>query len=375
MSDSRIRELLTDFADSAEAPDFAERAWSAAGPPRARLLAVTAGALAAAIAVAATVIATVVAERHHHRAGDRSPATHGRAELNVQIAPPVEREPALPHRDIGLPAVIHLDRHAADVTSYPIGRAIAAFGVSTSTARTSTQVTVVLIAPDGTQRTLDVSKLRQARAAGGGTVPPLGATSLAPDGTKLVLAERGGVVTYSLVTERWTHFRVVGYPTDEPAWNRDGSIQVGNGRIDPGTKRVTNSPVSAPRWPSALDVERPWGPARSVADRTAQEALLRSSPRPVDDPAPEAVVVSGRDPAVLLIPHVGGQERYIGCCAVAGWSGTGTVIYESRLGPESTGQVTRLLAWDVARHGVALAATVTAGPRTLITGSYPRFPS
>ena len=371
MTDNRIRELLTDFADSVEVPDLAERVWSTSGRPRMRILAVAAGALVGVLAVAVTVIA----RRHPGPAGDRAPASHQRAPVNIQVAPPVASEPGLPRHDIGLPAVIDLDRSAPDVTRHPIGRAIAAFGVSTSSSGTSTQVTVVLIAPDGTQRTLDVSKLDQPRGAGGERVAPFGATSLSPDGTQLVLAGFGEVLSYSLVTGRWTHFPVVGFPTDKPAWNADGSIQVGDGRIDSGTKQVTRSPVSVTPWPPGIDVDQPWGPARRIGNRTAQEALLRSSPQPVNDPIPEAVAVSGPDPAVLLVPHVVGQERYIGCCAVAGWSGTDTVIYESRFGPESTGQVTRLLAWNIARRSVELATTVTAGAHTLITGSYPRFPS
>lgn len=372
MSDTRIRELLADLADSVAAPDLAEDAWSAAHRPRGRIRAGAAAALVAAVAVTVAVIANV--ERNHPLRRDPVTGPHPRTAVNVQVAPEVTRESSLPHRDVGLPAVINLDRNAPTLAADPIVRASAAFGVSSSSASRSTQPTVVLIAPDGTQRTLDISQLHRAAAAGGGAEPPFVATSLSPDGRRLVFAVDGGVVSYSLTTGQWIHYTVVGYPTDEPAWNADGSIQVGSARIDPTTKKVTSSPAPTTRWPAGIRVEQPWGPARRVADRTAQEALLRSSPRPVDDPAPEAVVVSGPAPAVLLIPHVGTEERYIGCCAVAGWSGPNAVIYESRSGPESTGQVTRLLSWDITRRKVTLAATVTAGAHTLITGSYAQFP-
>jgi hypothetical protein len=380
MTSTRIRELLVDLADTLDAPDLAAAAWHDARRRQVRHRVALVSAATAVTVVAGVATGThLVSGPDHTIAGTSSPVPTTAQHLSdprIQRAPSLAEEASLPRQSLGVPATIPLDPSAPDVEQHPIPAARMAFGLLADDPEGRVHA-LILVAADGTQRTLDISELAPAPDAVNGATPFV-ATSLSPDGTRLAFGQSGEVAVFSLATMSWSHFtlpEVADADTATPYWQGNRTLRAGPVAVDvdTGTRvSITTVPVSPPAGVRFSDT---WGPQRYSASGSRAQAGFLTSPTVVGDASPEGIGAESTTggEAVLVMPHVSGQERYKGCCAVAGWRDDATVVYESRFGTGTAGQVTRLLTWNVRTGEVRLGATVIGDLASTFVSSYADF--
>jgi hypothetical protein len=272
--------------------------------------------------------------------------------LSVWWGPDVKTEADLPWRDSGsLPSEIDLDPGAPPATDLDTARGVFAVFAGGSLER------VVVLAPDGSSRLLDASRLEPVRDEAGNTAALLPTDGgLSPDGRYVFFAQNSSIEVYEFATATWLTIDTEDWLAEGARWSGPGSIWIPDAL---GSESGTAyRPDGGPLGGSVVDGKsalgsggEPYGPLKVVRSAIAQTFRLDG---PVPSPAdasvsnPEAVVVRQGDRSLALaLPDLG---RAKGCCPVAGLLDAGTVVFHSE---------DRLLAWDVGTHDVQLVAVIT----------------
>ncbi len=349
----RLAELLDEAADSVPTPDLAPGARRAALHRRRRRLAV-AGGLAAA--VAATVALAP--------GDDDSQADPSRASTEAAASRPVQPDLTLGGRPVWvgptavqeagldpipgslarpLPSTIDLAQPAVPIAEAPLHRALAAFARVDERDELSE---VLLLAPDGSLRSVEAAGFDPVTGAAGHRRSPFGPGSLSPDGSRLALGQDGAVHVLTLSTGVWTRHPVADRPTHALTWLArstgvvlgDEVLRVpGGGMVSvamiPVRLEITPFPVTA--W---AGVTRAWG------GQLARPAYIWGGRGPPDVRSP-VLVVGGDRPTLLVLPDPAGQ-RWRRCCAAVGWLDVHTAAYESQGSAPDGSQFWRVLAWD-----------------------------
>lgn len=191
MTDHDLRSLLRDqVADVTTTADLSAGAWrTSRGVRRRRTLGVVAGAAAATLLVVGGI---AVLGNESDDTPDPAPPSptpgvnttpdgHFRG-APVYWSPSLPEEADLPVMTEGrppLPEVIDLSAEATPVEDDPIDRAVAVFGVLDDTSA----IRFLLLAPDGTYRTLDLSDVGPDPIVDCCERPPLRDTMLSPTGS------------------------------------------------------------------------------------------------------------------------------------------------------------------------------------------------
>jgi hypothetical protein len=385
MSDQDLRDLLHDRVADLTTTDLAVGAWPRAVRRRRRRTAAAVGATVLAVALVAGGVAAVTGDRDRETqpappvptslATTTPPATTPPADTEYQDLP-VWWSPDLDQElDLAwiaaspLPRRIDLASEVPDLADEPIDRAVAAFAGPDL----SDPASVVLVAPGGDLRRLDLSGLEPWTDPTG--VPRALATPsmLSPDGRRLVFPQEGHLSLYDLATSEWSQVDAGGAETAHVRWHLDDLLVLPRERAPTGPLFTMDGAPSgrgeiAP--PQVLDLmeamRNPYGLERTVDDgvatRSAQSwgmgpGIPVREPRVYFSGPAYLVVTGGADGSSILAFMTGfDDERWMDAPPVAGWLDADTVVYESVAVDRDL-----LVAWDVGTHRFRRVASVTPG--------------
>jgi hypothetical protein len=381
MTDTDVRVLLAELADSVDAPDLASTAWDLSARRRRRRATIGVGAVAAATAVAFGAVhlrddTVSTAPTHPSPTSSQSTENPGPTldGFTIAVAPTLPEEANLPLAGSPLSSTIDLSAPNPSVLDQPLLLAVAAFGIDKVVGDTTRFDGVMLVSPSGELSHLDAARL-QDMVVRANRFDPFTAGSLSPDGRSLAFPQPGGVELFTLLSGEWRHFPVAVSGDDllDLQWTADGLIRLGSTTLDPATGRTTVDRIGSPLYETDLNVESWWGAERTLGDGHARAVsyLNEGVPVPgVDRNPPAIVAMKDGVRSLLLIPDQ--QPRWKGCCTAAGWLDPQTVAYTSTSStdPLHPDQVTRVLAWDIATGEVRLVTTVTGSADMLFFGSY-----
>ncbi len=367
-----FHELLRESVAEVEMPDVADAAWLAGARARRRR---TTTALAGVVGAVLAGSSVVWLADHDSRAGSVGPGPAPRVTSTPSGAPggntpdasrhgvrywwgpDLDQESRLPAQPGPLPAHIDVGATAPDLATHPVLIATAAFAVFDDRGVTR----LVVLAPDGTLRSLDVSRLNKVTKANGYRLAPETPSMLSPSGQYLMFPQDGSVLVYTLRTGVWTTVHTGNAWTNDVTWLTDSSFflpQHGPGTPGPsygvqGARLGTASPPG-PAASQTLARSEAYGLRQVGPGSTAQSYYLGPQlPRPSDTVSGQGIVSTDITGAVSDVLEVGGSGRWKNCCAAIGWLDDGTVVYES------VGPVTRLIAWRVGTHDFGQVATIT----------------
>jgi hypothetical protein len=278
-----------------------------------------------------------------------------------------------------LPEVIDLSADAPPVEEDPIDSAVAAFAVSGDSF-----VRLLLLARDGTYRSLDLSDLEGNPWISCCRHVTVFDWALSPTGHYLAFPQSGGFVVYDLVEREWRQVRTAGdaYATDA-AWVGDRELFApatsGTRRgpvYDVVTGERTSDSEHVDTGANELGLERDlsyeFGPARAGPAGTLQ-SWGSGAALPVPDGAraqPEFLVAKvDRTTVLAFTGSPGGDGRWLQCCPVVGWAADDVAMYESR------SSTPRIIAWTVGTHSFEVVSTFTGftpGEQSYVA-SYARY--
>lgn len=407
MTDHELRDLMHARADEISLErDLAPSAWRAGRRTRRRRAGAAAGA--AALAVVAVVGAVSVLERPGQTAPALTPGTPTPSapsvdpsdpatpatpttppgsttpdaligDTRVFLAPSPDDPAALPLQREGrppLPDTVDLDAEAPSVTEAPVRFAEGVIAVQEPDA----EPRVLLLAPDGTPRSLDISRLDFYDVAGGGATEalPVHDTMLSPTGRYLAFPQVGEIAVYDIAADTWTSIR--SRDDVDLEWLGDADLWL---RTPPGAQGPTVDVATGQRTGGAsLD---PSGDVREALPSAYPHGRYRMGPGGVaqtlvlDEPDGGELVVAatgiaGEADALRVGTDVG--NRPTPCCKVASWgpgegAGKGVITYVW----ESPGATTaHLLGWTVGTHRVERVMEMTGVPEDgVVVTSWARF--
>jgi hypothetical protein len=373
MTDHDLRSLLRDqVADVTTTADLSAGAWrTSRGVRRRRTLGVVAGAAAATLLVVGGI---AVLGNESDDTPDPAPPSptpgvnttpdgHFRG-APVYWSPSLPEEADLPVMTEGrppLPEVIDLSAEATPVEDDPIDRAVAVFGVLDDTSA----IRFLLLAPDGTYRTLDLSDVGPDPIVSCCERPPLRDTMLSPTGEYVLFPQLNSVLVYDLPQREWRTIETGDADATNAQWSGPRAIHVarftgGSGPVfDVVTGEggfVTDFDLGANDLDLEEDQSYRFGPARIGPDFRVLQSWGSGAKLPVPDnrPRPEFLVVDKARTWILSFTgSPGGDDRWLQCCPVVGWAGDDVALYESRSGTP------RIIAWTVGTHRFETVSTIT----------------
>lgn len=245
--------------------------------------------------------------------GTRRPPVTAARGGKTWFAPAAQDESALPAVTGPVPERIAVDEQYPPLRRGDVTRAVMLMGVVGDTSTVQR-----LLVMDESWQVFEVDIARLGGVAGG---PTLSRDALSPDGTRMAVGRTGG---YAIVDLRDLSQEAVGLGD-----SGTGYLSWAHGTVVTGRRKDARAEPSS--------------------DRTASLVTLRPGGVRTQRNAPPAIVVEGADRAALVLDG----PRPTGCCAVAGWSRPGHVLFESRDGPEL-----HLLDWDTASGSTALVSTI-----------------
>lgn len=308
--------------------------------------------------------------------GDASPDTSYRG-WPVFWGPLPEQEGELPRIDSPLPPSIDLSATATPLSDAPIRSALAAFAVTDSDGRPR----VLLLAQDGSLRSVDVARLQPLLVDGGQDVSVARETLLSPGGQYLAFPQDGRVEVLTVATSEWRTIEVGDAPTAWLGWLGDEDLFLSPGRLggqgptyNAVTGRVTGSNhLVASVGPFDPAIHVPVGRYRMGPLGTAQTwSSITGLRLPGDSVRPTRVLVvdafGGDNSALLtLTESARSTPRADDCCSAQFWLDTERIVYESPTDPR------RLVAWRVGTHELAVVTTITGVPDQEVVSSYVRI--
>jgi hypothetical protein len=390
MTTQRLHDLLEELVTDATPVDGIDSAWErAVRTRRRRRLAAVAGTAVAVIALGAAILyrpdsvstlpittpsstPTVTTSSPPPTTGSplpSSPPDTTYAGAGVWWSPTLAVEADLPwlEDDSPLPREIDLSEGAPDAAGSE--RAVAAFSVVELESGALRRV--VLLAPDGSTRSLDTSRLGPVQdEQGNAGLSPLANGSLAPDGRHLFFVQNSSLELYEPATGSW---RTI----DTPDWLAEGARWLDADTIwvpaelggATGTTYGVDGRLISPRTVAEQetvvlgDDAQVYGPVKTGGTGSAQSQVLAGPVEPV--PAgnvsnPEAVVVRKGSELFALALHSAGSAplRSKGCCPVAGLLDANTAVFESsgrllawRVGSPDVRRVTEVTGWTLGEEG------------------------
>lgn len=359
MTDDTLRDLLEERVGDLPTRDLATGAWAeGVRRRRRRRTAVLAGAAATtALVLGVTAVVTSGAPDAGPPPSERPAEPEPDAVVGgagVWWSPDVEEEADLPAVDSPLPAQVDLDSDAPDAVADPMLRAVAAYGVVAASGDVDR---VLLVGPEGEERTLDVSGLGRVAKPNGYRLSPVSPTVLSPDGRTLAFGQDGAVVFFDVPLGTWREVPVE-RPAHELTWAgprilvlADGSGLSVDGRpVDLDLPRLVVLGMIDPATPHG-----PW--VRSADGLSDAQAFGYGASVPSRGGAytghPETLVVQDSTaPEILAISSTVNDGRFKECCPVAGWLDGDTVLYDSRSAQP------RVVAWDVGTRTFGLVSTI-----------------
>jgi len=370
MTEQRLRDLLHESVADVSTADLVDAAWVRAGRiRRRRVLAVGAGAAAVVVAIVGTL---ALVDRPHPApqppvttdTGSPTPmddrADTKLGDYPVWWSPDAEAEASLPSLEPGrteLPPVIDLGALAVEVADDPIDRALGAFAVFDDDGVDR----VLLLADDGSYRTLDVSSLSKVAKPNGYELDPETDSMLSPDGRTLMFPQDGHVMVFDLAAGSWRRIETGDDTTAYAMWISGEQIYLpptAEGGPGPvldvdGTRQgdANLGGVDA----SGLGRTSAYGRWRTGPDQVAQSFDMgQGIMAPHGDLTPlEFLVVDGDQGRMVLAFLWPGEIRWLRCCPVAGWLDGHTVVYESRKTEP------QLIAWTVGTHEFRVVSSLT----------------
>ncbi|GAA4673753.1 hypothetical protein [Nocardioides nanhaiensis] len=404
MTDHELRDLMRAHADEITLErDLAVPAWRAGRRTRRRRAVVSTGA--AALAVATVVGGVSVLDRPSETAPALTPGTPtptrapSESASETPTTPPGSTTPdariggtrvflaaspddpaALPLQREGRPSLpdkFDLGAEAPSVAEAPIRFAEAALAVQGP----DVEERVLLLAPDGTPRSLDISRLDAYDVQGGGATEalPVHDAMLSPTGRYLAFPQVGRIATYDVARDTWGSIPVDPVPElewlgDTDLWLRSSTgagplVDVRTGRRSGGASRDLTGdalraiPSASPRGRSRLG---PYGTAQTVVleqaptDESTAEVFLGEQPELL-----VAATGNGDEAAGLLVGEATDEAgRPAACCTVASWGqgegvGQGVLVYQWAPPGATTAH---LLSWTVGTHRVERVTEMTGVP-------------
>ena len=374
MTTQRLHDLLEELVTDATPVDGIDAAWErAARTRRRRRLAAVAGTTVAALALGAVIL-----NRPDPSSGP--PVTTPSVTPTVTTSPPPSTESPLPsippdttyagagvwwsptladeaelpwlEDDSPLPREIDLAEGAPDAAG--LERALAALSVFELESGALRRI--VLLAPDGSTRSVDTSRLGPVQdEQGNAGLSPLLSGSLAPGGRHLFFVQNSSLELYAPATGSWRTIDTPDWLAEGARWLDAGTVWVpaelgGATGSTYGVDGRLISPRTVAEQETVMlgDDAQVYGPVKTGGTSSAQTQVLGGPVEPV--PAgnvsnPEAVVVKKKGDLFALTLNSAGRAplRSKGCCPVAGLLDANTVVFESS---------GRLLAWRVASHDV-----------------------
>ncbi len=325
MTTQRLHDLLEELVTDATPVDGVDAAWErAARTRRRRRLAAVAGTTVAALAAGRGIV-----EPTRHVV--RPPVTTPSATPTVTTpSPPPTTESPLPSSppdttyagagvwwsptladeadlpwledDSPLPREIDLAEGAPDAAG--LERAVAAFSVFELESGALRRV--VLLAPDGSTRSLDTSRLGPVQdAQGNAGLSPLVDGSLAPDGRHLFFVQNSSLELYEPATGSWRTIDTPDWLAEGARWLDADTVWV-PAELDGATggwtygvdgRLISSADVAEEETVMLGDDAQVYGPVKTGGASSAQSQVLAGPVEPV--PAGQCVQPRGR----------GGQER------------------------------------------------------------------
>jgi hypothetical protein len=369
MTDHDLRDLLREqVADVTTTADLSAAAWSTSrAARRRRTLGVVAGATAATLLVIGGI--AVIGNRSSDTpdpapAPDPNPTADGHFRgAPVYWSPTRPEEADLPLMTSGrppLPEVIDLSADAAPVEEDPIDRAEAAFGVVDD----STDVRLLLLATDGTYRTLDLSDVGADPTISCCLRAPVYDWMLSPTGEYVAFPQIDSVLVYDLPRREWRTIETDS-DTTNGVWVTDTDLYLspfsdgGRGPVYDVVTGEQSGMVDVDPGGNELDLEKNKSYQFGVA-RTGPDGVLQSwgsgahLPVPDDRIRPEFLVATGDRTTILSFSGTpGGDGRWLQCCPAVGWAADDVAMYESRSGTP------RIIAWTIGTHTFETVSTIT----------------
>jgi hypothetical protein len=404
MTDRELRDLLHERVADVGMPDLSGAAWERATRIRRRR---TAGIVAGTVAAVAVVAVAVGAGGGTDRSTGPGPTTQRPSPTAPDTAPaepspvpgakdtepdghfrgrPVywgplpSQEETLPRVDSPFPDTIDLSAEAPALEDEPIDEALAAYVLVDEDDRAR----LLLLAPDGTLRSVDTSRVARFEAGTGYDISVAHDTLLSPTGEYLAFPQADGVLVLTLATGEWRTIHTGGAPTTALHWLGETDLwlppttQGGEGPmysvVDGHRSGATNmaapqdplSPGSGPyhRWrmgPGGW--AQSWTGVRGLpvpGNEITPSQVLRVDG---DSPAPDALLVLGSS----SLPEDNVRADF--CCGVVFWLTGDTVVYESQAQPR------RLVAWQVGTHALGWVAAIEGfdPEREVLVSSYARI--
>lgn len=366
MTTERLYDLLDGLVVDLTPVDVVDTAWDRAHRTRQRRRLITSGGAAAAVVALAVGVAVIdgpdpssgppvtppsqtpTPSPDGPDGPDRPDTTY--AGIDIFWSPTLAEEAGLRWHDGGpVPQVIDLAAGAPDVAGEE--RVLAVFPVYDEDGMLDR---VVALAPDGSSRSVDVSRLEPVRDEDGNAAALLPTDGgLSADGRHVFFAQDSSLEVYEFATDTWTTI-------DTPDWQAEGARWLSEDWIvlPLGTGyRVQGSSIGRPVnnldvfWSTATlrDDAVVYGPIKSLKGDMAQSQRL-AGPVEGELSNPEAVGVTQGDHRSALA--FSDFDRAKGCCPVVGWLDAETVVYQSD---------GRLLAWRVGTHDVTRVAELVGG--------------
>lgn len=378
MTDS-LRDLLRDSVADTEMPDLTGAAWHASRRARRRRAGgAVAGVAAVSLLVGGTVWATdrahgsrSVAPVHRPTATPDRPTTPYRggkaadatvAGAQVWWSPTPAQEAGLPALPSIVPPHIDLAAQAPSLAEQPISQAVAAFALVGDVGLDR----LLLVAPDASLRTVDVTRLARVHQANGYPILPETQSMLSPTGQYLMFPQDHSVEVLTLRTGRWRSVDTGSLATADATWESDDAFflpQHGSGTRGPAYD-VHARPAGVWTLGGLIDTDglgpvEWYGRLRQGPADVGQSAFLSSRVpgRPGDVTNGQGLLVQeevhgpGRD--VLVFSDPAGGSRMKAGAPFVGWLDADTAVYESM------GSTSRVVGWRVGSHDFGLLSTIT----------------
>jgi hypothetical protein len=389
-----LRDLLRESVADADMPDVADVAWRAAeGARRRRAVSATAAVAVAVLVVGGVAWAVGQHDGRHAAQPVRSPFTtapgtpyHATEKADGEFqgtsvwwAPSVEQESLLPYTSSPFPMTVDLSAPATPLAGDPIPRAVAAFALVGDSDPTD----VLLLAPDGSLRSVALSPVSPMRDPEGNLRVRAGASMLSPSGEYLMFPQDGSIRLLRLRDDQWSTIDTGRWPTWHATWTEDSGdrIVLWNAAL-PDTKvpvyDVTGARVGRDGPVDELN-PRFGGEMYGLGRRSPNGSLAQSYTAGLDVPQPpdlhlsprqsDSIGIASAPDAMLVLPQEAARQKQ--CCQVAGWLDSDVLLYESR-----SSQGLRLLAWQQATGNFWQVSDVvgwTMGEETVVS-SYARSP-
>lgn len=392
MTENRLRELLHDSVEEVPTVSLAERAWQAGVRRRRRNAAATGVAAAASVAVVLggiTLLDGGGEDAGGAPAGTPSPSASATASpttppteglepdathrgWDVFWSPTPGQERQMPWADSPLPRKVDLSSDAEELTAAPIDRALAAWAV---VGEGNDLARVVVMAPDQSLRTIDVSGLAPLRDGGGNVSAPARSSMLSPDGTHLAFPQAGEVRVLALATGEWSTVDTGTATTEWLEWaatdllwlprnadRKDGPLFPLDGSgADLGGSAGSMQFTGAPGLGGSPYGRLVPGDAGSAFSLEGVAGL----PVAEDEVTPsQVIVVDGTERRSALVLSASGSSgaRQKQCCAAQAWWGSERLVYETREGGTAT-----VWSWWVGSHEFARLSEISGADGSLVS--------